>query len=237
MTGFEGSGTWERDPYDRYPLRWWDGTAWSDQVSVGDGLALTDPQGAFATVAPLPAVFPTDPPSAFPTDPPSAFPTDPFGSPPPPIFVGGHPLGGAPAAGSGAFGAPPPPPPGNVAPQYGGYVPYAPPQAAPGSSGVAIAALICGLIGLCAGLIPILGYLGVPLMLAGIICGIIGLSKTKAGQSGRGLAIAGIVTGALGLVAVVLWTVLFVVASDDSMNSDPSDGVCNDARYWEDPDC
>lgn len=116
---------------------------------------------------------------------------------------------------------------------------YAPPAPGSGSAtpGVAIAALICGLIGLCAGLVPVLGYLGIPLMIAGIVCGIIGMSKSRQGQGGRGMAIAGLVTGVLGIVAVALWTVILIAASDSSINTDPSNGWCNEDRYWQDPDC
>lgn len=76
--------------------------------------------------------------------------------------------------------APPPPPPT--------------PSAAPSSrtNGVAIAALVCGIVGLVVA--------GIALGITAIICGVLGLRRVKAGASGHGMAIAGIVLGALDIV-------------------------------------
>jgi hypothetical protein len=77
------------------------------------------------------------------------------------------------------------PPPG-----YGGY-----PQPA-ASNGMAIAGLVCGIIGLLIANV-ILGPLG-------IIFGGIGLSRANRGASGRGMAIAGIVLGVIDLVVGIV---------------------------------
>jgi prepilin-type processing-associated H-X9-DG protein len=67
---------------------------------------------------------------------------------------------------------------------------YASPMVSPPSSGLAIAALICGLLFF----IPIL-----PAILA-VIFGIIGINQTRGGRAGgRGLAVAGLVCGAASL--------------------------------------
>ncbi len=74
--------------------------------------------------------------------------------------------------------------------------PLPPPPAAPKTSGLAIASLVCSIVGPCT-----LGLAS----LIGIILGIVGLVKIgKAGGAvrGKGLAIAGIVLGGLGIVAV-----------------------------------
>jgi prepilin-type processing-associated H-X9-DG protein len=71
-----------------------------------------------------------------------------------------------------------------VQPSYGG------PMVTPPSSGLAIASLICGLLFF----IPV-----IPAILA-IVFGIVGINQTKSGRAGgRGLAIAGLVCGAVSL--------------------------------------
>ena len=70
-----------------------------------------------------------------------------------------------------------PPPPGPYAPQ------------APGTNWWAIISLMFGILG------------GV---LISVVCGIIGLRRAKAGQGGRGMAIAGLVLSAL-------WVLVFLV--------------------------
>jgi len=83
-------------------------------------------------------------------------------------------------------------PGGYQQPYYYGYG-YAPQR--PGTNGMAIAAMVCGLCGfLC--LIP---------GIVGLILGLISLPEIKrSGQSGRGMAITGIVAGALWVVGFVL---------------------------------
>jgi hypothetical protein len=111
---------------------------------------------------------------------------------------------------------PPPsgPPPWGPPPWAGGYGPYGPPQAHPpgpppwqqrypaprSTNGFAVASLCCSLVGLVT-----YGVGGV----LGIVFGIVALRGiARDGQDGRGLAIAGIVVGAvviaLGILAAVL---------------------------------
>jgi hypothetical protein len=76
------------------------------------------------------------------------------------------------------------------------------------TNGFAIAALICSLV---VGWIPYVGGL------LGLIFGIIGLRQcNRTGDRGRGLAIAGIAIGAVG---IVLWTLIFVAAFATSSGS------------------
>ena len=56
------------------------------------------------------------------------------------------------------------------------------------------------------------------------------------------MAIAGIVLGWIGVGFLALFIVLSLAFGDDAddfdgINSDPSDGVCNEERFLEDPDC
>lgn len=74
----------------------------------------------------------------------------------------------------------------------------------------------------------------------------IAATATGAARRSDGLAVAGIVTGAIGSVVttLVLVSIAFAVAflgqvadSVDDVNSDPADGYCDNSRYWQDPDC
>ena len=53
------------------------------------------------------------------------------------------------------------------------------------------------------------------------------------------MAIAGIVLGWIGVGVLALVIVLAIAFADDidDINSDPSDGFCNEERFLQDPDC
>jgi hypothetical protein len=101
---------------------------------------------------------------------------------PPPVYPSPYPPG-----------AYPPPYPGQFA---GGYRPYDPyrPVVPSGTNGKAIAALVTSVIGLpaCMCFLP---------SLIGIILGVIAMTETKrTGQAGYGLALAGVIVGAVTLI-------------------------------------
>lgn len=77
------------------------------------------------------------------------------------------------------------------------------------SSGLAIASLVCGILGTLTGIFI---YSGVSLGLAGIVLGIVALVKVKNGTaSGKGLAIGGIVTGVLSFVVTAVTIAVIVL--------------------------
>lgn len=81
---------------------------------------------------------------------------------------------------------------------------------APRPSGLAVTSLILGIVALVLGFLPFIGLISVFLGLAAVIIGIIALRRLQP----RGLAIAGIVTGALGIVtAILITTVLSVLTA------------------------
>lgn len=103
--------------------------------------------------------------------------------------------------------APPPGYPAPGSPHPGGYYPYAAgPQ--PGNNGLAIASLITSLVGF---LLTFVGF-GWLISMVGIALGFIALNQIKqTGQSGRGLAIAGIVLGsAMFVISLIL---VFVISA------------------------
>jgi hypothetical protein len=104
-------------------------------------------------------------------------------------------------------------PPGPLVP-----LPLMPPQAlaSPGQpkrlDGLAVAALCCGL----AAFVPLVGVLAV-------VFGVVALGRLRSGhQRGRGLAIAGIVLGALGTLAWAAVIAFAVVAGEPETQATPS---------------
>jgi hypothetical protein len=94
---------------------------------------------------------------------------------------------------------------------------YGPPPwpaypASPRNNRVAIAALVCGVGQFVLGLL-VVG--NIVLAIPAIICGAIGLKQTKQrGEGGRGMAIAGLVLGILGVMYfVIIVVVLIILAS------------------------
>lgn len=73
------------------------------------------------------------------------------------------------------------------------------------ANGFAIAALVTGIVALVTGWIPFWSLLS---GIAAVVLGIIGLKKV----SGKGMAIAGIVTGGIGAFWGLLVTALFIIA-------------------------
>jgi hypothetical protein len=100
-----------------------------------------------------------------------------------------------------------PPPPAGYPPQYPGgysygYDPYAAPRPQ-GTNGKAIAALVTSLVGLL--------FCGLP-SIAGVILGFIAMREVKrTGQDGHGMALAGVIVGALAIIGWVLYLVVIFV--------------------------
>ena len=109
---------------------------------------------------------------------------------------------------------------------------------------MAVGALVLGILSLLGAFICGSGIL---FGLIAVVLGVLGMKKANSmpGQPQRGLAIAGIVTGAIGSIISILVILFFVIGStaDDisndlgDINSDPSDGVCDTDRFLQDPDC
>ena len=88
---------------------------------------------------------------------------------------------------------------------YGAASPYGTGAGAPLSKGVAIAALVFGVIAFLLGLLP---FVASVFAVVAVILGIVALRKVAKGTgAGRGLAIAGIVLGTLALLFNILWSV------------------------------
>jgi hypothetical protein len=114
---------------------------------------------------------------------------------------------GAPGYGAPGYG----PPPGYAPPGFAQPVGYGYGYGAPvarTTNGTAIAALVLG----CSQFI-----VWILATIPAIICGHVALAQIKrTGQDGRGMAIAGLVLGYLGLVMFVAFVVLLVVVADET---------------------
>jgi hypothetical protein len=114
---------------------------------------------------------------------------------PPPVPQPGY---GPPPAQPPPYG---PPPPGYAPPGY--PPPYPPP---PPNNGLAVASLVMGIAGLT--FVPILASIGA------IITGIMAknqIDESKGAQGGRGMAIAGLVTGFIGIALWLLFFIIFIL--------------------------
>ena len=118
-------------------------------------------------------------------------------------------------------GPPPPPPTSPYAPpasshyppappQYIPVVAYAPPAPAPLPTGLATTSMVLGIVGL-----PFALFcgIGVILSIAAFATGMVAVRQSNAGQAGgKGMAIAGIVTGAIGIGALLLMVLFFGIS-------------------------
>jgi hypothetical protein len=82
---------------------------------------------------------------------------------------------------------------------------------------ISLVAGILGLLGMCVGVIPVLGWFcSVPgglFGLAAVILGFLGTNQVKAtGDKGKGMAIAGLVLGALTLLGLCVYIIISIVA-------------------------
>lgn len=159
-----------------------------------------------AAEQPSPYLPPTRASSPTPVEPaqaPVAPPVPPYPTAQAPQYAGGYPAPGHAASGypTASYPAPGYPAPG-----------YYPPQAAQTpSNGLGTAGMVCGIvsIALC-WTILVGGVLGI----LGVIFGSIGKARAKRGAATNGgMALAGIITGAIGIVAAIVIIVAVVVNS------------------------
>jgi len=78
----------------------------------------------------------------------------------------------------------------------------------PANNGWAIGAFIVAILGLLASWVP---YVGVPAPIVAVILGIVGLRKAKVLNTGRGMAVAGVIIGAVALLIALVVTVVVTV--------------------------
>jgi hypothetical protein len=90
-----------------------------------------------------------------------------------------------------------------------------PPTTVPGArvaNPTAVASLVIGFIAILTGVFPFTAPVGFALGVLALVLGGIGMAKSReASVSGRGLAITGVVTGLIGLIAACIWVAVYFV--------------------------
>ena len=93
-------------------------------------------------------------------------------------------------------------------------------------NGLAVASMVCGITGLTLAWLPFVGVFGAAASIVAVVLGIIGLRRAHAGAERHGFALAGTITGALGIVATALgiWlTVRVLQVIDEYQHPGPVD--------------
>ena len=90
------------------------------------------------------------------------------------------------------------------------------PAGSGGRNGAAIAALVLGIVGLLLGWVPYVFVVGAIAAVLAIVLGVVGLRRARTSGDGRAASTAGLVTGAVGLVAAVVGF-FFTIAFSDAL--------------------
>ena len=96
--------------------------------------------------------------------------------------------------------------------------PFAPPQppVERPQNGLGTAGFVLGLIGLLFSVIPLVGVVAWPLVILGLIFSLIGYGRGRRGHAtNKGLALAGAIVSAVGLLICILWVAAFNKAASD----------------------
>ncbi|MCX7658332.1 MAG: DUF4190 domain-containing protein [Oscillospiraceae bacterium] len=92
---------------------------------------------------------------------------------------------------------------------------YQQPEKPPVKSGLSIASMVLGILSILFFCIP---YISIPLAIVGLVLGIISLVKK---QGGKGMAIAGVICSAIGLLIGIIVIIMAIAAISSGMYSSP----------------
>jgi len=98
-------------------------------------------------------------------------------------------------------------------PEQPAAVPPPPAAEQPGPPGLAIAGFVCGVVGLVLSAIVVCFFIGGPVAIVGVVLSAIGFRQANERGAKRGLAIAGLVCGIIG-VLIALGITIGGIASD-----------------------
>ncbi|WP_432521888.1 DUF4190 domain-containing protein [Kineococcus sp. SYSU DK006] len=96
------------------------------------------------------------------------------------------------------------------------YAPSAPPLRAPAGRGLAVAAMVLGIVAVLGCYVPILNVGSILIAVVGLVLGIVSLARSRAG---RGMAITGVALSAIAVVVAVLVNLALGAAVE---NADPA---------------
>ena len=83
-------------------------------------------------------------------------------------------------------------------------IPPGPPNPPQASKSMSVSAFVCGILGIVGSFLPIIGYFTLVLAILGIVFGARGMKIAKYNHESKGLAIAGLVLGIIGVSFYVL---------------------------------
>lgn len=98
------------------------------------------------------------------------------------------------------------------------HQPYYPPPMPQRSNGVATGGFVVALCGAVLSLVPLLGIVSWIICPIGLVLSVVGLVKARE-LGGRGLSVAGVVLGAIGLLVCLLWLIGFAAATSPTNGS------------------
>jgi hypothetical protein len=205
---------WHPDPLGRHEHRYWDGTRWTEHVADG-GRSGHDPIDAAPTDSSADAGQPATTAAAG-SEPASETPAATVEAP---DATQAHPAPGPSPSPAPADGPAVAQPPQETVQQYqppaqqpqGTWQAGAPAGQPPATNGLAVAAMIIGILSLLVSWIPFVGLLGVVGGAVALLLGLLGRGRAKKVANGAGLAITGIVTGLLAVLVGIASTVLPVL--------------------------
>ncbi|MBO0729899.1 MAG: DUF4190 domain-containing protein [Acidimicrobiaceae bacterium] len=99
-------------------------------------------------------------------------------------------------------------------------------------NGLGVAGMVCGIIGLVFGFIPLFGiFFAVPLGILGVVFGAVGLRRVSRQEANnRGVAIAGLVTGILALiVGFILFAAIY--SATNQLHNDLNNISTNSSNF------
>ncbi|WP_098458222.1 DUF4190 domain-containing protein [Flavimobilis soli] len=85
-------------------------------------------------------------------------------------------------------------------------------------NGLAVAGFVLGLLGFLGSFVPVLNIGGIIMGLVGVVLAIVGLTKAKNTGTGKGLALAGVILGALAVVIGIVINVAFASVFKDAVD-------------------
>lgn len=110
-----------------------------------------------------------------------------------------------------------------------------PPTVVAPKTSLSTAALVLGIVALCIGLIPILGIFALPCGILAVIFGFVGIKR----KARKGFAVAGLVTGLLGILLAIVGLVIVsnavdhlndcgkAISADARNGTNTSSAICN----------
>jgi hypothetical protein len=89
-----------------------------------------------------------------------------------------------------------------------------------------IAALVLGIVGLLGSFVPCLGMYAIPFTVLAVLFGVVGVrpSRDPRAQSGRGMALAGLICGGIGTLIAAYWIYLYITIVP-GLNQSLHDGI------------